>query len=294
MQADIFSADRIKTVAAIAEHGSFSGAATELGITQPSISQQINKLERDLGQQIFDRTTRRLSLTPAGEAFLLFARAIRQIDGAARLHFTQAKATSVLRIGAVDEFIRIRLTHVLAIFFKEFANCEIHVTSDASARLLSDFETGAYDFVIADSFPPCKGQLLRRFAVKWVGREPLYDAGQAVPLVLAPPGAPMREVALAALRAVGRPWHVRFESASLSAREAAVRSGIGMSVTSGPLPLVGMVDLDGRCGLPVMPELDLFMMELAPRFREDEAARTMRSVIRTVFEELSRAPYPVR
>ena len=104
----------------------------------------------------------------------------------------------------------------------------------------------------------------------------------------------MREAALEALRATGRPWRILFESASLGAREAAVQAGIGISVTSGPLPLVDMVELDGASGLPALPVLDLFIMEQAPKVRDDEGLRTMRTVIRTVFEELSRAPYPVR
>ena len=60
----------------VAEHGSFSRAADSLHLAQPAVSQQIKRLERDLGCQVFERSTRRVGLTAAGEALLPRARAI--------------------------------------------------------------------------------------------------------------------------------------------------------------------------------------------------------------------------
>lgn len=57
----------------VAEHLHFSNAANDLGITQPSLSQQIDKLEKELGCKLFDRKTRSVELTPAGEEFIIYA-----------------------------------------------------------------------------------------------------------------------------------------------------------------------------------------------------------------------------
>ena len=61
---------------AVAELGSFSKAAARVSVTQPTLSVGIAKLEAELGARLFERTTRRVSLTPAGSRFLAHARAI--------------------------------------------------------------------------------------------------------------------------------------------------------------------------------------------------------------------------
>ena len=61
---------------AVAELGSFSKAAARISVTQPTLSVGIAKLEREVGARLFERTTRRVSLTPAGSKFLHHARHI--------------------------------------------------------------------------------------------------------------------------------------------------------------------------------------------------------------------------
>jgi DNA-binding transcriptional LysR family regulator len=59
---------QLRHVLALARHGSFSKAATALGVTQPALSKSIGALERDLGCRLFDRSARGVALTPAGRA----------------------------------------------------------------------------------------------------------------------------------------------------------------------------------------------------------------------------------
>jgi len=68
----------MKTFVRVVERGSLSGAARELGLTQPAVSQQVAALERHLNVQLIHRSTRRLSLTEAGETFYQHARHILQ------------------------------------------------------------------------------------------------------------------------------------------------------------------------------------------------------------------------
>ena len=55
---------------AVAEHLNFARAAEELHVTQPAVTQQIHSLEKELGATLFQRTTRKVSLTAEGLAFL--------------------------------------------------------------------------------------------------------------------------------------------------------------------------------------------------------------------------------
>lgn len=63
----------VEFVAAVARHGSFTRAASDLHIAQPALSATIQRLEANLGLRLFDRTTRRVALTDAGEAFVVRA-----------------------------------------------------------------------------------------------------------------------------------------------------------------------------------------------------------------------------
>ncbi len=66
----------IRSFVAVAEQQSFGRAAASLDLAQPSLSLQIQKLERELGVQLFRRTSRSVELTDAGEALLIEARAL--------------------------------------------------------------------------------------------------------------------------------------------------------------------------------------------------------------------------
>src|SRR2546422_3683788 len=77
--------DQLRYFLAVARHLSFTRAAESLPLSQPSLTTQIRKLERELGVELFQRTTRRVSLTPAGEDFLAAAQQILHLVETAQL-----------------------------------------------------------------------------------------------------------------------------------------------------------------------------------------------------------------
>src|SRR3954467_5429266 len=83
--ASVFSLARLSCFIAVAEELHFGRAAERLHMTQPPLSRQIQQLEAELGVQLIDRTTRSVTLTPAGVAFLPDARRILQLAGGASL-----------------------------------------------------------------------------------------------------------------------------------------------------------------------------------------------------------------
>ena len=88
-----------------AESGSFSKAAREFGLAQPSVSRSIAALERRLGVTLLHRTTRRLSLTDAGEALLARAReALAAVDDAESAARGADRLTGTLRIALPTAF----------------------------------------------------------------------------------------------------------------------------------------------------------------------------------------------
>ena len=88
---------------AVAEHLHFGRAAEALSIGQPAVSQQLARLERELGVSLLDRSSRRVRLTPAGSRFLPEARAVLAAVEQARLRATEAaprEPATTLRIGS--------------------------------------------------------------------------------------------------------------------------------------------------------------------------------------------------
>ncbi|MEV4535054.1 LysR family transcriptional regulator [Asanoa sp. NPDC049518] len=106
---------RLGHFVAVVEHGSVSGAAAALHIAQPSLSQSIRALERELGVTLFDRRHRGLTLTAEGEALLAPARRVLDDVAAARaaVHDADVPALGVLNL-AVHDVLAVDLTEVLA------------------------------------------------------------------------------------------------------------------------------------------------------------------------------------
>ncbi|MFE7118732.1 transcriptional regulator CynR [Streptomyces sp. NPDC057654] len=97
----------LRYLLAVAEHGSFTRAAEDLHISQPTLSQQIRQLERTLGVQLLDRTGRTVRLTDAGTVYTDHARrALRDLAAAERaVHDVQNLSRGHLRLGVTPTFI---------------------------------------------------------------------------------------------------------------------------------------------------------------------------------------------
>src|SRR5262245_6449020 len=96
--------DHLETLLAIAEAGSLSAAARRRHLSQPAVSMQMKALEESLGTRLILRGSRGISLTSAGEAFLVYARrALQTLDaGRAEVAEVEGLARGSLRVGATD------------------------------------------------------------------------------------------------------------------------------------------------------------------------------------------------
>ncbi|WP_237478384.1 LysR substrate-binding domain-containing protein [Lichenibacterium dinghuense] len=289
---DWLSRDRIRTITTIVEEGSFSRAAARLGVGQSSISQQVRRLEDELGHSLFDRTKRGLGLTEHGESYLMFARAVQGLSESARRHFGQPRAQGPLRLGVAEEFTRTLMMHVLVAFKRAFPKYDVSVTCDTNYRLLTDADEGRYDAVLTKGpIARVRSDVIRRVPLVWVGRPGMtVPVTDPVPLVLAPKPDPFRELTLKTLREAGRSWHVQFETTHLTAMEAAVQAGFGVAAVAKPLPLRGIVHLDDAAGLPPLPDHDLVFL-CRTSGSPDEGAEAIRSIIESVYRDLPDSDY---
>ena len=142
---------QLRYVVAVARTGNFSRAAEQCHVSQPSLSQQIQKLEDELGERLFDRMKREAKLTPHGEALLQRAVKILEEVDAARREATDAKhlLRGTLTIGALPTIAPYLLPDALVAFAEIFPGVEIIVQEDTTARLLKLALGYEIDFAIA-------------------------------------------------------------------------------------------------------------------------------------------------
>jgi DNA-binding transcriptional LysR family regulator len=139
--------DGIASFVAVAEAGSISEAARALRLSKSVVSERLGELERSVGATLLHRTTRRLSVTEDGAAFLERARRImREIEEAtADLSERRGELAGPMRIAAPITFGRLHLGPALYPFLA--ANPQIELTLDLDDRRV-DIASGAYDGVV--------------------------------------------------------------------------------------------------------------------------------------------------
>jgi LysR family transcriptional regulator, hydrogen peroxide-inducible genes activator len=142
---------QLRYVVAVAHAGNFSRAAEQCHVSQPSLSQQIQKLEEELGERLFDRMKREVKLTPHGESFLRRAvRVLEEVDTAKR----EAKdATDLLRgtvtLGVLPTIAPYLLPEAITEYLEKYPRVEIVVQEDTTAHLLKLLVACEIDFALA-------------------------------------------------------------------------------------------------------------------------------------------------
>jgi LysR family transcriptional regulator, cyn operon transcriptional activator len=141
--------EHLQTLIAIAEEGSLSAAARRRHLSQPAVSMQMKALEDALGTRLIHRGTRGISLTAAGEAFLVHARrALQTLDaGRAEVAEVEGLARGSLRLGATDAATEILSSAFLRLHAKH-PDIEVSVEIDATAALIRSLRQARLDLVL--------------------------------------------------------------------------------------------------------------------------------------------------
>ena len=141
---------RFRYFVAVAEELHFRRAAERLHLSQPALSQQVKKLETELGVDLFHRTRRGVALTRAGVVFLEEARRVlRQADEAARAA-QEAASGSVgrLRVGLLADAVPPSVPQAIIRFSTRFPGVEVSPETLSSRRAIEDVRAGRLDVAI--------------------------------------------------------------------------------------------------------------------------------------------------
>ena len=251
---------------AVAEEANFTRAAQRIHVAQPAVSAQIQRLERELGQPLLDRSRRTVRLTAAGEAALPYARAA--LAAVADIHVAVEELTQLVRgtvaIGTVTSH-SVDMPLLLADFHADHPEVEITLSTDSSDTLIEMVRTGRLDAAIVSVGP---GERPEGLDVEVVTDEAIAAAVCQTDelasrktirltdladrqLIALPVGAGIRHQFDAACAKAEVSPRVAFEASTPLALADLAERGLGVAIVPASVPR----GRDGLHGLPIVPEL---------------------------------------
>jgi len=282
---------RLEYFAAVARHGSFTRAANALWITQSALSQQVRRLEAELGVALLRRTPRGAELTPAGEELLPRAEAILAEVAAARADLDRHAGVTRGRVRvAATTMDSPGLPAALAAFHREHPGLQIALRHAPAGEIGALVSSGAIEVGVASPHGPMPAgveavplaeQPLR---VMLAPDDPMGGAdGRTMadlrgrPFILAEPGSALRETVIAACQAAGFSPVPLFEVSDPGTVRFLAHAGLGVSVVPGswlelPGADVAVADL-------AEPAPRHRVVLLVPAGRETPAGRLLRETL---------------
>jgi LysR family transcriptional regulator, hydrogen peroxide-inducible genes activator len=235
---------QLRYVCAIAETGSFSRAAERCRVAQPSLSQQVLKLEKDLGTKLFDRLGRSVRLTEAGRAFLPHARSILGQMETARSSVTDkwADVRGSVAVGVIPTIAPYMMPRYTSAFAKKYPEANLRIVEETTPILVESLRELSIDLAILAL--PLRHKELELFPLR---TEPLFAvlpeshpraAAKSLALkelrgesfVMLRDGHCFRDLSIAACTHARVTPRIAFESGQFSSLFGMVAAGIGISL----------------------------------------------------------------
>jgi DNA-binding transcriptional LysR family regulator len=259
---------QLRYVLAVAETGNFTRAAARCLVVQSALSHQVARLEKELGARLFDRHSRGVRLTAAGEAFLPAARqALAAVDRARdEVAAAVGEIRGSLAIGAIPTVTAVDLPRSLREFWVRHPQVRISLRSDMSERLVEQVREGSLDLAFLGVLPGFQPQGVRDLALAegelvavLPPGHPLADAGEIGLRRLAeetfadfPAGSAARAQTDQAFSAAGLTREAAFEASAPYMLAQLVRHGLGVAM----LPAAYVSDGEAAAGLSLLSVRD--------------------------------------
>jgi len=255
-----FDIDCLRSFALVADTMSVSRAAAGIGRSQSTVSQQIGKLEEQLGRRLLVRRKGRvIELTLDGGTFLQYARRILLLNDEAYASMSADVLQGFVRLGVPLDFFGRDFTTWLARFKRLHPMVGLEIEAHQSEHLVKRVQQGEFDLAFfKQETGGRRGTAVMSEQLVWVaGANYRPSPAQSVPLILFPEGCGYRRLGIAALRASRIPWHASFVSPSFECVRTAVAEGLGVTVLARALVAPPMRVLSHGIGLPALPAVEL-------------------------------------
>jgi DNA-binding transcriptional LysR family regulator len=227
----------------VANHHSFSKAAEALYLTQPSVSARIQGLERDLGEQLFERDGRGVRLTEVGTCFLPYARrALKTLqDGRDALEGVRSLEVGTLRVGSVVTVGTYVLPGILKEFCSRYPKLEVSVRTGPSDQVVQMVLADEVQLALArtvahpdvEAVPVYEDDVVLvtapQHSLAATGRAEIEDLARE-PLIIFSRGSGYYALVQAALRQAGVVARTAMEMDSMEATKKMVEKGLGIAM----------------------------------------------------------------
>lgn len=277
--------DLLRSFAAVADTGSFTAAAEVVARSQSAVSVQVMRLEEIVGRRIFERTSRSLALTPAGETLLGYARRILDLNDESVRRIAEPPIVGEIRLGITEYFVPNGLPAILARFAAAYPGVHLDVRMGLSVDLRQSLERSELDAVIVRLGARERSHAIWSEPQLWVAPEGYDPApGAVVPLALLPEGCVLRRHALESMQRAKRPCRIAFTGSSMVSVQAAVCAGLGISIVPRSSVLPGMKVLPKGRRYPDPGALDFGILrgpgvdDKLARALEESIAQSVRAV----------------
>jgi LysR family transcriptional regulator, transcription activator of glutamate synthase operon len=243
---------------AVADHEHVTDTAAVLGITQPTLSRALARVELELGAQLFERAPDGVHLTPIGHVAVLGAREVvaRHDQLLADVRGELDPESGVARLAFLDSMATSLVPQLLREFHATAPRVRVLLRQEPAHELEADLASSVVDLAITSTRPAGHGWHVlqeERLVVavppthRLAGRSRIRLADLAgEELVTTPPGYGFRTLVDALLREAGVALEISFESQDLATIEGLVAAGLGVAIVP-----EAMVGLSGTHGIQI-------------------------------------------
>lgn len=269
----MWDSHRLFLLSEFARYGTISAVAARQHFSVSTVSQQLAKLEDEVGVQLFTRDGRLLQLTPAGHALVEHAHDVLRLEDEVRSQLDAARPqlTGTVRIASLESTTNALIGNALDNLARLHPLLRVEVVVIAPEDAILELESLHFDLVIAEQYPGHHRERRPDVTLMPLGRDPLRlavppastitDIAEAsrLPFILEPAGTSARQWVVEQCRAAGFEPDERYVSANLQTHLQLVASGHAASILpdlmfATPHPSVRTVDLPG------MPSRELVCM----------------------------------
>ena len=257
----ILDLELLRTFIAVVDHHSFAEAGVQLARTQSSVTQHMQRLEQQVGINLFEKRGRQKQLTEAGQQLLRHARQMLSLNDDALNSLRESSLSGVLRIGSPHDIADTILPPILSHIARSAPRLRLEIDVGRSPFLMDDLQRGKIDMVISTrEAPNLEGFALRTSPVWWIcSAQFIHNPGETLPLILVDEPSIYRRYALEALERANIPWRQAYLASNLIGIKAATRAGLGVTARSMEMLGPDMRVLGESDGLPRLPDVTYYL-----------------------------------
>ena len=245
----------LRAFVAVSATGGMTAAGRHLNLTQAAVSQQIKRLEEQFETQLFDRSQRRLAMTPNGERLFAHAERILSLNDEIWGLMTSPAFEGQIRVGVPHDIVGVFMPQILRGFAKAWPRVEVSLLCRNSKDLLGALDQGEIDLILTtEAKPNERSQLLMSDQLVWIGA-PNGTAHERTPLpvTLGDKQCAFRSAAVKGLGAIGRDWRFTCSTNELSAFYTTLQADIAVAPLLSSTVPEGLEILGADSGLPALP-----------------------------------------